>query len=98
MNLVCFYQLHILSSEERGSIVGDDFLWNSKLANLQMMHSLEEIKDIITYKKPKNKNLDYIKDQNSVILEKIWKLHLEHIEDELKIVKKELAQIKYLIS
>lgn len=42
----------------------------------------EEIKTIILNKNPKTKNLDYIKDQNSIILEKLSKLNLEKIEEE----------------
>lgn len=53
----------------------------------------EDIKSILTYKKPKNKNHDFIKDQNSVILEELAELQTDYIRG-LKIIKEEVAHIK----
>lgn len=58
----------------------------------------EELKSLTINKKPKNKNLDYIKDQNWVILEKLSKINLKLIKEELNMIKKEIYQKKHLIS
>lgn len=68
---------------------------NLEVGQNNLINNLEEIKKI----KTKNSNLDYINYQNAIILEKISKININNnISKEIKELKEELLQIKFLVS